>query len=265
VTRNMSLPVPGMALLGVLAAVAVLMVGLTPAALASSQPAGAQAGPAAGPSLSGWRLILPVNSSGGTSGNDAAELNPAKLDSPWLTRKSNGDLDFWAPAIGATTPGSLHARTELVSNDPFVLGQGPARTLKETLEVTKQPSQSKNIIIGQLFEQNNTSSTSPYAMWHYEAGEIYVFVTGVSGDHVLLSGIPLSRMFSTTVTASGNDLTFSASCNGKTAHYTITNTAGFPGNDVEWHAGDYEQDVSQGASRSDGGRVVFSTIKTSQG
>ncbi|HEY1915464.1 MAG TPA: polysaccharide lyase family 7 protein [Streptosporangiaceae bacterium] len=252
---------PGVPLAGVLGLTSVLVVGLASAASADSPPSGASAGP----SLSGWRLILPVNSSGGRTGDDAAELNPAALDSPWLTRKPGGALDFWAPAIGATTPGSLHARTELDSDEPFILGQGPAQSLKETLAVTKEPTQTKNIIIAQLFEQGGSTAEEPYTMLHYDNGEIYVYTTGVSGDDDLMSGVPLGAKFATSITASGNDLTFTAAYNGKTATHTIQNTAGFPGNDVEWHAGDYEQDVPQGASQSDGGRVVMYQLRTSQG
>jgi Alginate lyase len=257
---RMSRLAPDVTLVGILGLTSVLVLGLASAASAGTRPPGPSS---SGPSLSGWRLILPVNSSGGRTGDDAAELNPAALDSPWLTRKPGGALNFWAPAIGATTPGSLHARTELVSNEPFILGQG-TNTLNEKLAVTKEPTQTKNIIIAQLFEQGGSGAEQPYTMLHYDGGEIYVFTTGVSGDHDLMSGVPLGATFSTSITAAGNDLTFTATYNGKTGTYTIQNTAGFPGNDVEWHAGDYEQDVSQGAAKSDGGRVVMYQLQTSQ-
>ena len=60
--------------------------------------------------LTGWNLVIPVDSDGGDSG-DATTVSPAALSSPWLTRDSSGALDFWAPANGARLGISLHART----------------------------------------------------------------------------------------------------------------------------------------------------------
>jgi hypothetical protein len=62
--------------------------------------------------LNQWQLTLPVNSAGQLSGKAAVE-RPATLVAPWLTRMADGGLSFWAPAGGATTPHSLHSRTEL--------------------------------------------------------------------------------------------------------------------------------------------------------
>lgn len=258
--RKISRFIPGLALAAALVAASVLAAGLTSAASAD----GVKAAPSLGPSLSNWRMVLPVNSAGQRSGNDAEVLNPAKVDSPWLERTASGRLDFWAPSVGATTPGSTHARTELDSNSSFTLGQGTSQALHETLEVTVVPPQTKDIIIAQLFEDGSTGA-GPYMMLHYQAGTVYAFVTGYTQYFDLLSNVPIGASFSAVINAHGSDLTFKASYDGKTGTKTVKNTAAFLGKTVLWHAGDYQQDVSTGDSDSDGGRVIISNLYTSKG
>ncbi|HEV2372169.1 MAG TPA: polysaccharide lyase family 7 protein [Streptosporangiaceae bacterium] len=258
--KRLSLVV-GVALVGALGAGAFVL-GTGGPASADSRAGGTVA--SSGPSLSGWGLTLPVNSAGQPTGNNAEFLDPAQLDSPWLTRKPNGGLDFWAPAIGATTPHSTHARTELVDNSSFTLGQGPSQTLTETFAVLQQPTQSQNIIVGQL-HGGGASSASAYAMLHYRAGEIYVYVAGESSEIDMMNNVPLGGTVAATITASGNNLTFTVTFKGQTATKTVPNTPGFPGQTVRWQAGDYQQDVVAGASQGDGGRVVIYKLQTSQG
>jgi hypothetical protein len=193
------------------------------------------------------------------AGNDALVLSPARLDPPWLTRAGSA-LEFWAPASGATTPGSTHPRTELVGLRTFTLGQGPPETFRETAAVLATPDQSQNIIIGQLFASG--PAASPYVMLHYRAGEIYVFVVGQPGEIELLTGVPLGADFTASITAHGQDLTFTAAYGGRSASRTIANSAGFAGKPVLWHAGDYQQDVPQGAAGGDGGVLITQLICT---
>ena len=223
------------------------------AALATGTATGAAGtASAASVSLSGWKLILPVDSSGGTSGN-AAVASPARLYSPWLTQDSSGALNFWAPANGATTPGSLHARTELSGTGTFVLGQGSAG-LNETLKVTRLPDSSNQIIIGQMF-----ASSGPFAHLHYQGGKVYGFIHGQSSEYDLMSGVPLGATFSASITASGNTVKFSATYNGQTATQTATGISSWVGQTMHFQAGDYEQD-EPGSASTDGGRVSFSAL-----
>ena len=234
--------------------VAAMTVGVASTAALATGPATGAAGTAsaASVSLSGWNLILPVDSSGGTSGN-AAVVSPARLYSPWLTQDSSGALNFWAPADGATTPNSLHARTELSGPGTFVLGQGSAG-LNETLKVTQLPDSSNQIIIGQMF-----ASSGPFAHLHYQGGKVYGFIHGQTGDYNLLSGVPLGATFSASITASGNTVKFSATYNGQTATQTVTGISSWIGQAMHFQAGDYEQD-EPGSASTDGGRVSFSAL-----
>lgn len=204
-------------------------------------------------SLSGWNLTLPVDSSGGSSG-DAVTVSPAKLYSPYLTQSSSGALDFWAPADGAKVGISLHPRTELRGTGTFVLGKGSAG-LQETTAVTRLPDNSHDIIIGQMFPSGST----PFAMLHYQSGKIYGYVHDESSDYVLLTGVPLGATFQASITASGDTVKFSASYNGHTASETTTGISSWIGDTMHFQAGDYQQDVP-GSASSDGGRVTFSAL-----
>jgi hypothetical protein len=204
-------------------------------------------------SLSGWDLYLPVDSSGGTSG-DAMTVSPATLYSPYLTSDSTGALDFWAPSDGATLNGSAHARTELRGTGTFVLGQGSAG-LTETASVTQVPDNSHDIIIGQMFP----AGTTPFAMLHYQSGKVYGYIHGQSQEYVLMTGIPLGASFDDSITSNGDTVTFSVTYQGQTATQTATGIDSFIGDTMHFQAGDYQQDLTD-ASSGDGGAVTFSAL-----
>jgi hypothetical protein len=223
------------------------------AAVLTAGTAQATAPTAAPVPLTGWNLVIPVDSNGGDSG-DATTVSPAALSSPWLTRDSSGALDFWAPANGARLGISLHARTELRGPGTFTLGQGSAG-LEETVTVTQVPDSSHDIIIGQMFPAGST----PFAMLHYQSGKVYGFVHDQTGQYPLLTGVPLGATFEDSITADGDTVTFSAEYNGKTVTQTATGIASWYGDTMHFQAGDYQQDV-QGGSSGDGGRVAFSAL-----
>ncbi|RAG87281.1 hypothetical protein DN069_01735 [Streptacidiphilus pinicola] len=204
-------------------------------------------------SLSGWNLAVPVDSSGGTSG-DAMTISPATLYPPYLTQDSGGALHLWAPANGARLGISLHARTELRGPGTFVLGQGSAG-LEETAAVTQLPDNSHDIIIGQMFP----TGTTPFAMLHYQSGKVYGYIHGQSQEYVLMSGIPLGATFQDSIEANGDTVTFSVTYNGQTSSLDATNIDSFIGDTMHFQAGDYQQDLSDNPS-TDGGAVTFSAL-----
>src|SRR5882757_3415946 len=189
--------------------------------------------PAATVSLSGWKLTLPVNSSGAQSGA-AATVNPAAVTPPWLVRNSTGTLTFWAPTKGATTPNSLHPRTELVRTTDFTAGSG-SHTLSADVTVQQLPAGSNDIIIGQIHGSGDNSSV-PLLMLHYASGTVSVVVRTnpvVAGTTTatLLTGVPLNSAFSFHVIANGasltSDVTFTST--GATATKTISLNSSFSG------------------------------------
>jgi hypothetical protein len=217
------------------------------------------------PALSGWELTLPVSKSGSTSGNDAATVKPAKFVKPYLTQGAHGALDFYAPSIGATTPHSLHARTELVQLGGWTLGDAGTHTLTATVSVSQVPTDTHNIIVGQI-HGGGADSSVPLVMLHYRGGTIDVLVERGKGqpveDCTLLRNVALNQPFSYQLTAYGSTMVFAASTNehgtlvSRATTYTVpTVDIGYP---VRFQAGDYQQSAIRAAN--DAGRVTFTGL-----
>ena len=220
--------------------------------------------PVGAPSLSGWKLTLPVDKAGALSGK-AEELQSAALTAPWLVRNADGSLSFWAPATGATTSNSEHARTELVSTNDFTLGAG-VHSLAATLSVTQVPSADPDIDVGQVHGGGSLKSI-PFVMLHWRDGNIVVIVKQVmhgstSQSVTLLTGVPLGAKFSYVMTDLGNGtISLTAAYNGQARQATVRVATPFAGTDERFQVGDYQQGTT-GASASDGGRVTFYAIDT---
>lgn len=229
-------------------------------------PSSSSPEPAADIALSGWKLTLPVaNAKGG-----AAQIDPADVSPPWLVRDGVGALVFWAPVLGATTPNSEHARTELNSLRPFeAAGSGP-HTLHATVTVTQVPTDGKDVIVGQLHGTSDISSV-PFVMLHYQDGTVFVVVKrqqkGSSSTKVpLLADVPLGTRFAYTVSDDGDgNLTFTASSGTQQARATVAMPAAFNGASVRFQAGAYQladsaAAAAAGTGADDGAKVTFSEL-----
>lgn len=210
--------------------------------------------------LQGWKLTLPEE---GDKGN-AAEVEPAAVTDPWLTTGPDGSLTFWAPAAGATTKNSKSPRTELISLTDFSAGED-RRSLTASLAVSQVPTDSKDIIIGQIHGSDDIKSV-PYVMLHYKDGDIEAEVKQKQkGDEKqtfpLLSGVPLNERFDFTISDDGNgSMTLSATRGGQTQQATAPVPEEFQGETVRFQVGDYQQAESSEGDE-DGGRVTFYTIE----
>jgi Alginate lyase len=210
--------------------------------------------------LQGWKLTLPVE---GDNGN-AEEVEPAAVTDPWLTTGPDGSLTFWAPAEGSTTKNSKSPRSELISLTDFNAGE-EQRSLTASLAVSQVPSDSQDIIIGQLHGSDDIKSVA-YVMLHYKDGNIEAEVKQKQkGDEKqtfpLLTGVPLNQRFDFTITDDGNgSMTISATSGGQTQQATAQVPEEFRGETVRFQVGNYQQaESSQGDD--DGGRVTFYTIE----
>lgn len=237
----------------------ILTAGAAVLALAPA-PGASAAAPRATVSLSGWKLTLPVDSSGCQCGT-ASTINPAAVESPWLTRDASGSLTFWAPTKGATTPNSKHPRTELVSLSGFTAGSG-THALAATVYMQRLPS-AGDIIIGQIHGGGSYDSTA-YVMVHYRNSSVVVVTrqspsTGTVTESTVLSGIPMDASFSYSVTQSGSSMTITAAYGSR--HGTVTEAvpSAFKGVDVRFQAGDYQQ-TDANSSSTDGGRLTFTAL-----
>ncbi|MDH6126471.1 polysaccharide lyase family 7 protein [Kitasatospora sp. GP82] len=222
-------------------------------------------GAAAQVSLAGWDLILPVGASGESSGNHARILRPAALRSPYLTRESDGSLNFWAPSVGATTMTSAHPRTELVGRFGWTVGRAK-HTLSATLSVGQVPGSSRDVIIGQIHGAGEDSAI-PVAMLHYDGGDIRVTVKQ-DADHAtvyrLLGGVPLGTAFGYTLSDNGDGtLTFTARTgSGGAVRRTVPVPSAYRNLAVRFSAGGYEQ-ATEALPYGDGARVVFTRLSAS--
>lgn len=233
---------------------------------ASNTAAQADAATASSPiSLSGWAgLILPLNDAGQPTGKDAEVISPAQLESPWLT-EADGALRFWAPSGAATTPGSLHSRTELESAVKYDVGTA-RHELSAGLEIVQLPESNPEICVAQL-HAGGSGGSDPFVMFDFKSGRLYVMVaSGTSAApsfYTLLTNVPLNAPFSYRLTDDGNGtLTLAASYGGQSKSYTVAVPAAFKGASGHFSAGDYQQGtVSEGSG--DGGRVTFTSLSQS--
>jgi hypothetical protein len=249
--------------LGAVLAVALATTGVVVAASGALAAQPAVVRPAATVSLSGWKLTLPVNSSGGQSGA-ATTVNPAVVTPPWLTRNSDGTLTFWAPTKGATTPNSAHPRTELVRTTDVTAGSGN-HTMSTDVTMQQLPAGSNDIIIGQIHGSGSNSSV-PLLMLHYTSGRIWVAVRNnptVSGSQTatLLTGVPMNQPISFHITANGTNLTSSVTVTstGQSASHTNALNSSFNGMAVRWQVGDYQQ-TNANSSSTAGGRLTINYL-----
>jgi Alginate lyase len=240
--------------------------GPSPAAPAPLPAAPSAAAEPVGPiSLTGWKLTLPVAGPKGT----AASVDPATISPPWLAEDPSGGLTFWAPADGAMTPNSTHARTELNSLDNFPAGSGP-HALTASLAVSQVPAEGQDVIIGQIHGADDISSVA-FVMLHYRVGIIEVVVkrqqSGSASDRIpLLYGVPLGARFDYGIKDNGNGtMTFTASYGTENATQDAPIPAAFSGATVRFQAGAYQQSdaVPGTAADGDGARVTFFAVDRS--
>ena len=108
--------------------------------------------------LTNFYLGLPVDSSGGTTGDSASitapQLTAGYSNALYFYTGPDGAMTFWAPVTGATTPNSSYPRSELreqltpPSNSTNWLPYGN-HLLSAQCRVTQVPSTGK-VIIGQI-------------------------------------------------------------------------------------------------------------------
>ncbi len=225
--------------------------------------------------LNHWQLTLPVNSAGHLSGKAAVQV-PASLSPPWLTRQADGSLLFWAPAGGATTPHSLHSRTELQSLSGFPAGQAGHR-LTASVVVEQLPMVSRKIVIGQI-HGDGTYSAAPFVLLEIRGENLEVSVESkpklqgskgpsdgeVTTDHPLLTGVALGQAFTYSITTTSDAMTISTGFGSAAQPYgapvsvSVAVPSDWKGDEVRFSAGDYQQDDA--SSTTGGGRVAFYSL-----
>lgn len=211
------------------------------------------------PELRGWKLTLPVAGTGG----GAAQLDPARLAPPWLIRGERGELVFFAPVLGATTPHSTHPRSELVDRTTWRAGSS-RHALRATVAVAAVPAGGGDVIIGQIHGAGADRSV-PFVMLHHVRSALTVVVKQLrSGPtkvtHHLLDSVAPGSWFTFVLSDDGNgSLTFTATVDGRTGTAVAPLPEAFAGLEVRFQAGAYQVAPAGGGAR-DGAVVAFASL-----
>jgi hypothetical protein len=177
--------------------------------------------------LSGWKLTLPVDASGGAGGANGAEL-PAQTLSPqqlvggyaseWFHADAQRRIVFVAPANGVvTTPGvgSDHTRSELrevartasANVDGYWVGSG---TLSASCAVLGTASRAATVVVGQLRSAQHDFATLIYRP---STGEVALDMYAADQDasahsaSALATGLPLGSPIDYTISFARGELT----------------------------------------------------------
>ncbi|MDE2155922.1 MAG: polysaccharide lyase family 7 protein [Xanthomonadaceae bacterium] len=217
--------------------------------------------------LSHWKLTLPVDADGGTSGV-AAELQPSQLtgySSEWFAMGASGTtLDFKAPVDGATTSGSHYPRSELremrdPDNDNVNWTLIDTSSLQAKCAVRQVPSSTGKVVVGQI----HGFQTRPLVKLVYrystssESGSVYAVIDPApdATSTVVLPlawGIGLGQAFSYEIHVVSSVLVMRVNANAWVDYSVDQKWAGIG---LYFKVGDYVQ--ASGSSDTDGGRVAF--------
>jgi hypothetical protein len=126
--------------------------------------------------LENWKLTLPVDSKGKTSGTAKEVKNLIGYeDSRFFYDAKDGAMVFKASVDGATTSGSKYAHTELRemnSDDRAAWSLSEGRTLTATLKVDETPIKDGGtpgrVVVGQIHGQDDE-----LVRLYYEGGKVY--------------------------------------------------------------------------------------------
>jgi hypothetical protein len=144
--------------------------------------------------LGKWRIQLPVNSSGGLSG-DMKIVNPAKTVAPWFIAWPDR-LEFTCPAKGATSPGTTSPRTELAENNRWLMERGGE--MHAALTVDAIPPNG-GMIIAQVWNRDEALMLDVYP-----DGSMFVFSHGIPVTYV--GNVPIGTPFTYRVEVAGGGL-----------------------------------------------------------
>jgi hypothetical protein len=116
--------------------------------------------------LSHWTLTVPVDSTGGTTGQaDTIQTNEllSGYSSDWFHGTDDGGVAFWAPVTGAKTPSSQYARSELrevidPSDESVNWSIADGGTLTASLAVSQTAAATRKVIVGKIVGYSTTEA-----------------------------------------------------------------------------------------------------------
>lgn len=236
-----------------------------------------------------WKITIPLDSSGGTSGV-AREIWPPEiltLDEPaYFDRQSDGSIIFIAPVDGARTSGSSYSRSELREilpdgSDEYEWNIDTGGKLEATCAILELPTltagSQNRVIIGQIHGPNDEMCRLYYwaggKLSFYNDKAITTSLNTTELEFVLTSSsgaqttIPLGAFFDYTIEADRDEVKVTVVYNGTTytaraAHSSFWTTPTLPL--LYFKAGAYNAvGISSGSSTNRGtgrSRVHFKRI-----
>lgn len=116
--------------------------------------------------LSHWILTVPVDSTGGTTGQaDTIQTSEllAGYSSDWFHGTDDGGVAFWAPVTGAKTPKSQYARSELrevldPSDQSVNWSIADGGTMTAQLAVSQTAAATRKVIVGKIVGYSTTEA-----------------------------------------------------------------------------------------------------------
>jgi hypothetical protein len=235
--------------------------------LALLGPGARAAAPGASHDLRNWKLTLPIDDAGGTTG-EAAEIKNPQLQtysSAFFYTGTDGAMVFWCPVIGATTSSATAPRTEL--REQMVAGSSSinwsvagTHILRGQCRVTQLPDTGA-VIIGQV----HGYPAQRLIKLQQDAGRVQVYIrTSLAngGDTKFTWNIPTNTLLNYEIKVVDGEAFVSV--NG------VTNKHNFLADDPAWatityyfKAGAYLQDNA--GPVTEGGRVSFYQVSVTHG
>lgn len=185
--------------------------------------------------LSHWILTVPVDATGGTTGQaDTIQTDEllAGYSSEWFYGTDDGGVAFWAPVTGAKTPNSQYARSELREVlDPAdqsvnwtIAGGG---TMAAELAVSQTTAATRKVIVGKIVGYSTTEAdlTALLHLVYFIHGDtckasLYGLLSDAPAKgaatqqlYVIQNALDLNEPFDYTITVSNGTLTLRSGTN----------------------------------------------------
>src|SRR4051794_20476644 len=221
--------------------------------------------------LAHWKLTLPVDAHGGTTG-EAAEVASESLTSGYRSGyfcvETSGAVKFWAPVNGATTDGSDYPRSELRyvidpddDNVNWNAGHDDAG-LAAHLIVERVPSSTQKVVVGQIhgfqtnafiklrYQYNPSTHTAAVAALVNEDPN-----ASGSTNYGSIGGLTNGQPFTYSIAVGHRVVTIRINAQLLTTFHVPYGWLHVP---MYFKAGTYDQ--ASGSNSTDGGRIAFSQL-----
>ncbi|MES2149362.1 MAG: polysaccharide lyase family 7 protein [Pseudomonadota bacterium] len=201
--------------------------------------------------LAPWTLQLPTGSSGNIDTVSGSTLAAGYTKQYYFyTDSADGAMVMMDPAVGWTTSGSLHPRTEMREN--AIWTTGGTNLLDGTVKVTQVPS---TTTIAQIFQ--GTGPSKPLCELEVSSsGTVKLFLEntnqGGGGTTTTVGTVPIGTKFTYQLKLSGSTITVTV--NGTPSTFTMDSS--FNGESFYFKAGDYDQSAVSGTPQTTPGTVV---------